>query len=294
MTDQKRTELDWDDVRVFLAVAREKSLSGAARQLGINHATVSRRVASLERRMGSSPLFEKSRDGYVLTLAGERAFIDAQAMEVAADSLRLGAETSEELQGVVRVSATTTFAEHLLVEPLAEVAREQPGLRIDLSADDRNVSLARGEADIAVRQGRPASGDALARMLGTVSHRLYASPFYLESVPTAERRLIGYSETVAKLAPGVRRLDELAGGAGYAMRAPTLAAQANAAAAGAGIALLPAYLAEGDNRLALVDPRGEPNWRREVWLVVRKDVQRVRRVRFVADRLISALAKACR
>jgi DNA-binding transcriptional LysR family regulator len=293
VADQKRTTLDWDDIRVFLAVARKGSLSAAARLLGVNHATVSRRVLNLERRTGSAPLFERTQTGYVLTAAGERAFSDAQAMEAAAVSFRLGAQSGDELRGPVRVSATATFAERLLVAPLAALTTEQPHLMIDLAAEDRNVSLARGEADIAVRLGRSLSGDALARTVGAVTYHLYAAPDYLETTPQPHRRLIGYSETVSATAPGVRRLGELAENMGFALRCPTLRAQAEAAAAGAGVALLPLYLAEGDARLTRVDPAAEPAWRHPVWLVVRSDVRRVRRVRYVADRLAIVLQTAC-
>ena len=294
MADQKRTTLDWDDVRVFLAVAREGSLSAAARRLGINHSTVSRRLINLESRTGSQPLFERRRSGYVMTATGERAFAEAQAMEAAADGFRLGIQAGEELSGPVRVSATATFAEQLLVAPLAALAAEQPRLEIDLSAEDRNVSLARGEADIAVRLGRPLSGDALARAVATVTYQLYASSDYLAAIPQSLRRLIGYSESVSAGAPGVRRLEELAGDTGFAMRCPTLRSQADAAAAGAGMALLPLYLAESDSRLTRASPQSEPAWQHSVWLVVRSDVRRVRRVRFVADRLAIALQSACR
>lgn len=294
MSDQKRTTLDWDDVRVFLAVAREGSLSAAARLLGINHATVSRRLLNLERRTGSAPLFEKTRSGYVLTAAGELALADARSMEAAADGFRLSAQAGDELSGIVRVSATATFAEHLLVAPLAAIALEQPGLAIDLSADDRNVSLSRGEADIAVRLGRPLLGDALARSVGSVTYHLYATAQYLRTTPPSRRRLVGYSETVSELAPGVRRLEELSGGLGFALRCPTLGAQAGAAAAGSGMALLPLFLAEGDPLLTRVDPAAEPAWNHPIWLVVRKDVRRVRRVRFVADKLAVAVRGVCR
>ncbi|HET9429121.1 MAG TPA: LysR family transcriptional regulator [Allosphingosinicella sp.] len=294
MVDQKRTAIDWDDVRIFLAVAREGSLSAAARLLGINHATVSRRLLNLERRSGSAPLLEKTKSGYVLTAAGELAFADARAMEAAADGFRLNAQAGDELSGTVRVSATTTFAEHLLAAMLAEIAAQQPALAVDLSADDRNVSLSRGEADIAVRLGRPLSGDALARSIGSVDYHLYATAEYLNFTPPLQRRLIGYSETVSPLAPGVRRLEALGAGSPFALRCPTLGAQARAAAAGSGMALLPLFLAVADPRLNRVDPAAEPAWNHPIWLVVRKDVRRVRRVRFVADALAAALGSACR
>jgi DNA-binding transcriptional LysR family regulator len=294
VADQKCTELDWDDVRVFLAVARGGSLSAAARLLRVNHATVSRRLLNLEQRTGSSPLFERSRSGYGLTAVGRLAFAKAEEMEAAAEGLKHATQAGEELRGPVRVSATATVAEHLLVEPLAALALREPGLELHLSAEDRNVSLSRGEADIAIRLGRPVSGDALARTVAELTYHIYATPHYLGSTPSSSRRLIGYSEAVSTSAPGVRRLEELAGTTGFALRCPTLTAQAKAASAGAGMALLPLYLAERHDGLVRVGEKAEPAWRHPVCLVVRSDVRRVGRVRFVADHLATALASSCR
>lgn len=215
-------------------------------------------------------------------------------MEAAAEGLKLATQASEVLRGPVHVSATATVGEHLLVEPLAQLAIREPGLDVHLSAEDRNVSLARGEADIAIRLGRPISGDALARTVANMTYHLYATPGYLVSTPPANRRLIGYSEVVSALAPGARRLGELAGGVPFALRCPTLAAQAKAASAGAGIALLPIYLAERQEGLVRASAEAEPAWQHAVWLVMRSDVSRVARVRFVADHLANALASACR
>jgi len=286
--DRKRTAPDWEDVRVFLAVAEAGSLSGAARALGVNHATIARRLARLELRLGAG-LLEKTATGYVLTAAGRAALEEARAMEAAAVALERRAEAGEALAGLVRISTVASFAERELAAHLAGLTLRHPGLEIELLGEDRNVSLARGDADIALRFGRPQSGEALARRIGAIGNRLYAAPAYLAATAEAERRFIGFSEGLAAIAPGARRLLALAAGRPVAMRCSTLAAQREAAAAGAGVALLPCYLAEADPRLARASASPSADWTRPLWLMLRVDAGRVARVRAVADSLLERL-----
>lgn len=288
---QERTggEIDWDDVRVFLAVARTGSFSGAARALGVNHTTVARRLASLEAALGGRALLERRADGYVLTPAGAAAADEARRMELASHALRRAADAGEELAGPVRVSALASFGEHVLAGPLATLAAAHPLLRLELLAEDRNVQLSRGEADIAVRFGRPTDDEALTRQLGEVSYWLYAAPAYLAATAPEARRYVGFSDDMARIAPAAARLRELMGGQPPILRCGAFAAQAAAAAAGAGLAMLPPYLGEDHPGLVRVDPAGERVWSQPIWLVVRADVRRVARVRRVADALAEAI-----
>lgn len=292
MIVQKRTELDWDALRTFLAVARTGSLSGAARSLGVNHATVARRLAALEATLGR-PLLERTRDGYRPTEAGRAAQPEVELMEEAATALRRAVDAGDEMAGLVQVSATATFGERLLAGPLAAFAIRYPGLAIELVAEDRNISLARGEADIAVRMGRPVSGDALTRRLGDLPYRLYGTPAYLDRLPPAERQLIGLTRAVAERAPAAAALTRLAGGRPIAMRCAGFGAQAEAAAAGLGLALLPTYLAGADQRLVPATDEAAA-WSQPLWLLTRSDVRRIVRVRRVADHIADILAGTVR
>jgi len=285
-----RTILDWNDVRAFLAVSRAGSLSGAARSLRVNHATISRRLSDLEASIGGGALFERARSGYTLTDAGRRALAAGEQMEAAAEAFRRGAEAGDALAGPVRVSATSTFAEHILAVPLARLARAHEMLEIELSAEDRNVSLARGEADIAVRFGRPARETALVRRVGTLRHAFYATSNYLEEVEKKDRRLIGFSDAVASIAPVARRIAQLADGRTLAMRGASYAIQAKVAAAGGGMALLPCYLGDAMPGLIRVDDEPNVTWAPPIWLVIRPDARRVARVTVVAEQV----AAACR
>ncbi|MFC3069553.1 LysR family transcriptional regulator [Phenylobacterium soli] len=292
MDVQERTvsaEIDWDDVRVFLAVARAGSFSGAARELGVNHTTVGRRLTSLEAALGGHLLLERRPDGYVLTPAGAAAASEAERMDLASHALRRAVEVGEELAGPVRISSLASFGERILAAPLAALAAAHPSLRLELVGEDRNVQLSKGEADIAIRFGRPADDEALTRQIGEVGYRLYAAPGYLAATPAQTRRFVGFSDDMARIAPGAARLRELMGGQPPTLRCGAFAAQAAAAAAGAGIAMLPLYLGEGAPGLVRVDPAADRVWSQPIWLVVRADVRRVARVRRVADVLAEAV-----
>ncbi|MEW5686685.1 MAG: LysR family transcriptional regulator [Pseudomonadota bacterium] len=289
MDAQIRTDLDWDDVRVFLAVARTGSLSSAARALRVNHTTISRRLAKLEDDLGGGRLLERSPDGYRLTDVGAAALADAERMEAAADGFRLKAQAGEDLTGLVRVSAVASFAERRLAGPLARLALTHPGLIIELAGEDRNVSVGRGDADIAVRFGRPEHGDALTRRIGEAAHRLYGAPAYIAGRRPADWSFIGFTEDVEMRAPLARDIARLVGDRPVTMRCTTLGAQLEAVAAGGGVALLPAWLVEGDGRVAPAPDEGVDGWSRPIWLVLRPDIARVARVRLVADAIVEAL-----
>jgi len=119
MADQNRATLDWEDVRVFVALARHGSLSGAARALAINHGTVSRRILSLEAAIGEK-LVERRPDGYMLTPAGTRVLAAASDMEAAADVLARGG-ADDRPKGLVRVNAPPSISQGFLVERLAKL-----------------------------------------------------------------------------------------------------------------------------------------------------------------------------
>src|ERR1700754_4095268 len=149
MTEQKRKGLDWEDVRVLIALARHGSMSAAARELGIIHVVVSRRIAALEEVLGER-LVERRPDGYVLTPAGTRALGPANGMESSAAILSRGGGEGGP-GGLVRINAPPTLSQAFLVERLAALVVDLPALDIDVATDFRSVSLERRETDIAIR-----------------------------------------------------------------------------------------------------------------------------------------------
>jgi DNA-binding transcriptional LysR family regulator len=283
MTDKKRTaDLDWEDVRSFVALARHRSLSSAARFLRVNHATVARRVARLEGLFGR-PLFDRRADGYALTADGNAVLDEARAMDEAASSVRLRLDASTELHGLVRVTAGRTLAEWFLIDRLDELRRCFPAIDIELDGNTRVLSLARREADIALRFGNPKSSELAARRVGTVFFGLYvASSLRDEPDPAARLPIIGFDKDDGWIAEA-RWLEQHFPDRRFAFRG-SQTAQAAAARAGFGVALLPHYLAANDLRLAEV-ACDMPLLEREIWLLIRPDLKRVPRVRAVADYL---------
>jgi molybdate transport repressor ModE-like protein len=280
MTDQKRTGLDWEDIRVFAALARHGSLSAAARALLVNHATIARRIQSLQDALGER-LVERRPDGYVLTPAGTRTLIAATDMEVAAASMaRSGPDDSP--RGLVRINAPPSLSQRFLVPRLARLSRQHPGLDIDVATGFRVVSLERREADIAVRLGRPEDGDVIAKRLAPLGFGFYASATYLDQVDRGmEAALIGFDEANAYL-PEASWLARHFPRMRVAFRATGQVAQAAAAKESAGIALLPHFIVRKEDQLIPCQLSAVPP-ARDIWLITRRQDRKDLPIRLVSD-----------
>lgn len=282
MTDHFRTGPDWEDVRAFIALARHGSLSAAARALSVNHATVARRLAALEQALGGK-LVERRPDGYVLTPAGSHALAWANDMDAAAASLFRGGQGGGP-SGLVRINATPSLMQGFLVTRMAALAGQYPALDIELATNMRAISLERREADIAVRFGRPEDGDVMAKRLVTVGFGLYASAAWQGRIGAGEKPVfIGFDEANAHL-PEALWLARHFPRARTAFRTSSQFAQAAAARAGAGIALLPHFIARADNGLVLCRFGPEPP-ARELFLLTRRQESRDAPIHTVAEYL---------
>ena len=287
MPDKIRT-LDWQDLRFFVALARHGTLSAAARELKVNHATVSRRVAALEAALGAC-LFDHRADGYALTAAGQAILDEAAPMEEAALAVLRRLDRGSGLAGLVRLTTTRVFADFFLAERLAPLAALHPGLDLEIVAEARLLSLARREADIALRFGSPKDSALAGRKVATIGAGFFAAPSWRDRLAAGEAPvLIGFetdgpaipeAEWVARHFPAPRR----------ALRSNSWAVQATAARDGIGIALLPNFLAAALPGLVASD-LGDALPPRDLWMLVRPDLVAVPRVRAVAD----YLAALCR
>jgi DNA-binding transcriptional LysR family regulator len=189
----------WDDLRIFLAVARHESLSGAGRTLKLDPATVGRRIARLEAAMGA-PLFVKSPQGYALSAAGDRLLSYGEQAEQA---IRAGTEVlsgpSESLSGQIRIGAPDGCANYLLPQVCAAIAHDHPDLDIQIVALPRVVNLSRREADMAVTVSAPTAGQLLVQKITDYGLSLVAGDTYLRAQPPVDtvqdlrgHRMIGY------------------------------------------------------------------------------------------------------
>lgn len=276
----------WDDVRFFLAVARTRSLSAAARALGVGHVTVGRRIALFEARLGVT-LLNRTPDGFATTSAGEAVLRQCMAMENAAlDLERIAAGRDTLVTGSVRVTTTEALAHRLVAPAIAILRQRHHELRIDLIAGVRSLDIARRDADLAVRFARPSSSDLVCRKLGEVGFSLYASPRYLARAGIPERRkglagcdLITFSGAPAAASPFF--MGETLEGARIALRCDNPLIQLKAAADEVGIAELACFLGDSSPDLVRVWPHESPA-RRTAWLIVHQDMRRAARIRAVS------------
>lgn len=283
MPVQKRSDPDWEDLRYFLALSRHGSLSAAARALKVSHATVARRVASLEAALQAT-LFDRKADGFVSTARGRRVEALALAMEEAAQASAdmVGADAG--LSGLVRLTMAGSMAERFVVDRLGTFHKQHPGIDLEILVESRVISLSRREADIAIRFGRPKDSDLLARRLSSVAFSFYASRNYAKTLGrNPSPAMIGFddeNEFIADAAWLNREFPQ----ARFIVRTNSQATQAAAARAGLGVAQLPLHVGNNDPRLVPVKlPKNPPD--REIWMLLRKDVARLPRVRAVADYL---------
>ena len=277
----------WDDVRFFLAVARAGSLSGAARVLGVGHVTVGRRIALLEKRLGVT-LLQRTPDGFDVTSAGEAILRRCIAMENAALDLERAAAGRDSLAvGSIRLTATEALAHRVIAPAIAELRNKHPDLRVDLTVGVRSLDIARREADLAVRVGRPSGSGLVCRKLGEVGFSLYASRPYLAKHRTPQRRegLAGHDLITFTGAPAATSpffMNESLDEARIALRCDNPLIQLQAAANGIGIAELACFLGDDCADLVRIWP-GEPPALRSVWLVLHEDLRRSARIRVVSS-----------
>ena len=275
MTDHKRTP-DWEDLRSFIALARAGRLSLAAKALGVNHATIARRLTALETCLGVD-LFERRPQGYVLTQDGQAALNMVLPMEEAALDIGDLRQPDHKMRGLVRISTVLTLGAKIITH-LSQVFNQNPDLEFQIMAEARNISLALREADIALRLGRPQSSDLIGRLIGHIQYGFYAALDYDQEI-----RLIGY-DADSDFVPEAQWLNQNFAHTRFVLRSNTQVLQALAAQDGYGIALLPRYLGDANPGLKPMD-LGKCPPPRELWLLARAPSLRQNHIRQVADAL---------
>ena len=291
MPDRKRTaRLDWEDVRYFVALARHGTLSATARALRVNHATVARRIESLERLLGRM-LFDRRTKGYVLTSEGKAVLNEANAMDDAALSVLRRLDAGTELSGLVRLAAGRVLAERFLIDRLRAFHERYPAIDLEVIGGSRVVSLAKREADVALRYGSPKDSELVARRVATINFGLYASPAYREKLKAGQTpAFIGFDEESDFIAEA-KWLARQFGDRRFSFRTNSQTTQAAAARAGYGVALLPRYIVATHGPDLVPVSLGGPLPERDVWLLIRRDLAKVPRVRAVADYLVEVFQR---
>jgi DNA-binding transcriptional LysR family regulator len=289
------TMLEWDDVRIFLAIARHGSLTAAARAVRVTQPTMGRRLEVLEDRLGVR-LFDRTPTGAALTEFGNSILPDAERMELAALSLErhvAGRDTG--LEGTVRVTCVDWFGVHVLAPLISGFAGQYPAIMVELAADSRVYNLARRETDIAIRFAGFDQNGVIQRRIGEIGYGLYAAGDYLERCGVPDfatgcdgHTLITMHEEANYLAEVRWLLERAAPRARIGFRSSNRDAQAKAALAGVGLAILPRCMADRRPELQRLEPKSPPPGR-EVWLGYHEDMRETPRIRAVANFIADAV-----
>ncbi|GJE48737.1 Glycine cleavage system transcriptional activator [Methylobacterium tardum] len=281
------SDFDRNDLRAFLAAARAGRLTVAAQRMGVDHSTLSRRLSALEGTLGAR-LFDRRPSGFALTNAGERLLADAERMESLAIGLpaRLDAD-AHQVGGTVRLGTPEAFGTYFLAPRLAELCTAQPALEVELVANPRSFSLSKREADLAIGMTRPETGRLYARKLVDYALGLYAARRYVEAAETIRsvddlprHRWVGYVEDLLWTSE-LNYLPQVSAAIHPQARISNVITQLEAVRGGAGLAVLPHFLARGCQDLVAVLP--EVHIVRAYWLIAHADTRDLPRVRLVSD-----------
>jgi DNA-binding transcriptional LysR family regulator len=285
---------NWNDLRDFLAVARAGQYARAAMSLGIDAATVGRRLRRLELALGYT-LFEQTREGQVLTEAGERLLAHVESMGHAAERI------SDDYNpmgptGNLRLSVSEGFGSWFIARHLASFIDQYPMLTVDLVASSGFLNPSKREADLAVLLARPRTGPVVSGKLSDYRLHLYAADSYLDRLGAPRdvddlarnHRVIGYVPELL-YAPELRYLGDIDERLNAQTRSSSINAQHQLVAAGNGVAVLPCFIGDRDSSLQRVLP--EISILRSFWIVTHKDTGQLQRIRLFRSWLFDLVTR---
>jgi DNA-binding transcriptional LysR family regulator len=289
-----KLRLEWDDVRLFLEIARAGTLSAAAPRMGLTQPTAGRRLRKLEALVGAS-LFQRTPQGFRLTDEGEAIMVHAERMADDAQALErklLG--QARGLEGALRVSSSDWFSNLVLASPLTDFAVAHPRVTVELISDWRALDLERREADLVLRFQPFAGPNIVQRRFTTIRYGLYAAQDYLDAHgwppdgAGAGYRLIAMDSALGQLAD-VDWLRRRWPSADFSLRSNSREIQARACVQGAGLAVLPRVMGDALPLVALTFDEPPPS--RQVWLGYHRDLKRLGRLRALLDHLVEAVPR---
>jgi DNA-binding transcriptional LysR family regulator len=286
-------KIEWNDLRYVLAVANAGSLAGAARDLGVDHTTVLRRVSAFEKRLGLR-LFERLPSGYVLTAGGEELISAARHIDDTVTTLeRRLAGQDLRLSGTVRVTTTDTLMGSILPEILADFRTGHPHIRIEVALSNVMFNLGKRDADVAIRPAKDPPETLIGRRIATIAFAIYGSPHYLAQSGKADslaaHRWVGPDASLAGTSVARWMRSELSE-VEVTLRADSLLGLWQAAQAGLGLAALPCYL--GDTSENLVRVHGPiAAMETGLWILTHEDLRHTARIRAFSEFAANALTR---
>lgn len=291
--------MNWDDLKLLLQVSRTEKLAEAAARLGQDATTLSRRLRRLETDLGVV-LFERTRRGHVLTPDGAEIARRAERMEqsiqeIAAFGDGRSAETAA-LSGRIRLGVTEGLGTAVVAPAISDLTRKHPRLAVDLIAFPGYASVSKREADMAVTLARPQTGRLTARKLSDYTLQLYATKAYLSARPAIRRPedlhdhvLIGYMDELL-YAPQLRYYEEVSSGLTPKLCSPSIVAQLEMTRAGAGVAMLPRFMARRHPELTGV-LHDDVDVTGSFWLITHEDIKGLARAKAVGEFLSDLISR---
>jgi len=280
------SRFNWDDISTFLAVARYRSLSGAARAMQVNHSTIGRRIRALEAAL-ETKLFERTRHGFMLTDAGDILLREAEGAEshIGNIAAKFSGDKSR-IAGTVRVATMEALGSLFLAPNFVKLYQDTNTVQVELVTASHWINLSKREADVLISFPKPHGHRIETEKIGEFALFLYASDDYLarRGMPTTMAELkdhdfIGYIDELIAIS-AVRWLSDVFREPDAIFRSTSLIAQYHATASGLGIAMLPTFVAGYDSRLRRVMPE-QICVMRDFWLSVHHDLEHIARVQQV-------------
>ncbi len=282
--------VNWQDIQYFAVFARTGSLSAAARELGVEHVTVGRRIAALEESLGVKLIDRFPRSTALASGGEELAALTAELESAVQAILRRARGTTENKISHINISAPPAIAAKLIASQVAAFHEIHPDITLILSGVAEQAALDRGEADIAVRLYRPKENGLIAKRVGSVQFGLYATP-ELASQPQDKLTFIAYDDKLDQVTQQVW-LRSILAGRQIVFKASDLFGQQAAAHASIGAVVLPTFMGDVDPALIKITPATQPPVR-DIWLVTYPDLRRSPSVRSVMDYLAKIIEKQC-
>lgn len=282
----ENSKLNWDDSRVFLALARSGTLTAAAQQLELGIATLSRRIERFEKALGIA-LFIRSQTGYELTEEGLVLVAHAEQMEAAMLGFSMQALDTA-ISGTVRLATAENLATQLILPNLAQLRQQHPELNLEIVTDIRTANLHRHDADLGLRMTRPTQGNVTFRRIGELRYGLYQSSQLSETLTLDPHNAIGWDHHYQDL-PAAKWLSHALHSATPALRCTSVATQLAACKAGVGITVLPQIVATNEPIRCV---KTLPELTQPIYLVIHSDLHHSKRVRCVADFLVGLVEQS--
>ena len=280
--------MNWDDLRLFLAVARTGSISGAAKQLGVQHSTVSRRIRSFEEKLGTR-LLERKTGRYELTQAGENVKDASSRIErevLGVDGALLGQDTQQ--VGTLKVAALNNMASTVLMPMFASFNKARPQVELHINVSNVDSSLAQREADVAIRLTNTPTETLIGKRVVTVASTIYGSRTYLEELREQGKQArwigvecCGFHKSWTK---------QLTNDLPYNFYSDDTQLTHSAIREGMGISILPCFMGDADPLLErYCEP--DPALNLGLWVLIHPDLKRTARVLAFKDHMVQAISE---